>query len=162
MQGVRPGGLGAKRIQLEDRPVRRLIAATLCVCCVASSFAADPIPEDTPKAAATRKILKQKVTFTWKDTSFGDIIADIKDQVKGLGVRADTKAGVNLNKQVTFSCKDVPLEDAIEMLLAKANTSWGYYVESQKGSGYDGVLLIRPSKERGWKGIDGNPTKKDK
>src|SRR5205823_3640440 len=114
------GGPGATRTPVEDRPVRRLLAATLIACCVTTSFAADP-PEDTAKAAATRKLLKQKVTFMWKDTSFGEIIADIKEQVKGLPLRADTKAGVNLNKQVTFSCKDVPLEDAIEMLLAKAN-----------------------------------------
>ncbi len=141
--------------------MRRLFAATLIVCCVAPSFA-DPLPEDSAKAAATRKLLKQKVSFMWKDASFGDVIQDIKDQVKGLGVKPDTKGGVNLNKQITFSCKDVVLEDALEMLLVKANTSWGYYVESQKGSGYDGVITIRVSKERGWKGIDGNPTKKDK
>jgi hypothetical protein len=155
-----PGRDGREEQLLEDNPVRRLYAATLFICCVAPAFAADPLPEDSVKAAATRKLLKQKVTFNWKDTSFGDIIADIKEQVKGLGMRADTKGGVNLNKQITFSCKDIPLEDAIEMLLAKANTSWGYIVESQKGSAYDGLLTIRVSKERGWKGVDGNPTKK--
>jgi hypothetical protein len=121
-------------------------------------YAADPPPPDTPKAAATRKLLKQKVNFEWKDTAFGDVIDDIKMQVKGLGIRVDSKSGVNLNKQITFKAKDVPLEDALEMLIAK--NGWGYYVESQKGSGYDGVLWIKVGKERGYKGIEGKPDAK--
>ena len=61
-----------------------------------------------PKAAATRKLLKMKVTFDWKDASFGDVLDDITDQVK-IKIIADTKAGVNRNKQMTYSCKDIPL-----------------------------------------------------
>jgi hypothetical protein len=76
-----------------------------------------------------------------------------------IGILPDTKAGVNLNKQIKYSCTDKPLEDALDEMLGK--NGWGFYVESQKGSGYDGTLRIRPGKERGWKGIDGNPTKKE-
>lgn len=133
--------------------MRRLFAATVFVLCLSSVYAAEP-PPDTAKAAATRKLLKQKVNFEWKDTSFGDVLADMKDQVKGLVITADTKSGVNLNKQITFKAKDVPLEDALEMLIAK--NGWGYYVESQKGA-YDGRVVIRVGKERGWKGIEGKP-----
>jgi len=142
--------------------VRRLLAATVFTLCLTSVYApAQGVPEDTPKAAATRKILKQKVKFDWKDTAFGDVIDDIKSQVKGLGLRVDTKSGVNLNKQITFKATDVPLEEALEGLISK--NGWGFYVESQKGSGYDGTVVIRVGKERGWKGIDGKPgEKKDK
>lgn len=139
--------------------MRRLFAVTLFALCLTSFAAAQPLPPDTAKAAATRMLLKKKVNFEWKDTAFGDVLQDIKDQVKGLVISADTKSGVNLNKQITFKAKDVPLEDALEMLIAK--NGWGYYVESQKGA-YDGRVVIRVGKERGWKGIDGKPdAKKD-
>ncbi len=138
--------------------MRRLFAATAFALCLTSVYAADAPPKDTPKAAKTRQILKKKVSFDWKDTSFGDVIDDIKSQVKGLGIRVDTKSGVNLNKQITFKVKDVPLEDALEQLIAK--NGWGFYVESQQNSAYDGLLWIRVGKERGWKGVEGKP--KDK
>jgi hypothetical protein len=140
--------------------VRHLLAATVCALYLSSVFAAEPPPKDTPKAAKTRELLKKKVDFEWKDTSFGDVVQDMKDQIKGLSIRVDTKSGVNLNKQITFKAKDVSLEDAIEMLIAK--NGWGYYVESQQNSAYDGILWIKVGKERGWKGIDGKPeAKKD-
>ena len=138
--------------------MRRLLALSVFACCVTASFAADP-PEDTPKAAAARKLLKTKVSLTFKATSFGEVISDIKDQVK-IGIRPDTKAGVNLNKPITYACKDKPLEDVLDEMLGK--NGWGFYVKSQKGDGYDGVLTIRPGKERGWENVEGNPTKKDK
>jgi hypothetical protein len=142
--------------------VRQLLAAAACTLCVVTSFAAEPVPEDTPKAAAARRVLKTKVSFTWKSTSFGDVIAEIKDtpNIK-LGIRPDTKAGINLNKPITYSCKDKPLEEVFDEVLGK--NGWGYFIKSQKGDGYDGVLHIRPGKERGWEGREGKPDeKKDK
>jgi hypothetical protein len=137
-----------------------MLAAAVCTICVATLFAAEPPPEDTPKAAATRKVLKTKVTFTWKATAFSEVIDEIKEQVK-LGIKPDTKAGINLNKPITYSCKDKPLEEVFDEVLGK--NGWGYYVKSQKGGGYDGVLHIRPGKERGWEGREGKPDeKKDK
>jgi len=132
--------------------VRRVMAAALFACCVTSSFA-EPLPEDTPKAAATRKVLKTKVSFTWKATALGDVFDEIKENVKNLGIKPDTKGGINLNKPITYSCKDKPLEDVLDEVLGK--NGWGFYVKSQKGDGYDGVLHIRPGKERGWEGKEG-------
>ena len=57
---------------------------------------------------------RQKQSFDWKDTSFADVIEDINSQVKGLRLRPDTKSGVNLNKQITFKAKDLPLEDILD------------------------------------------------
>jgi len=140
--------------------MRRLFAFPLLAFCVASVYAADPLPEDSPKAAKTRMLLKQKVTLKFKDTSFGEVVSDIKDQVKGLALQPDTKAGVNLNKQITYSCKDKPLEDVFDELFGRFG--WGYYVKSQKNSAYDGLVYIRPGKERGWEGKEGRQDKKDK
>jgi hypothetical protein len=133
---------------------RFLVAASLFTLCLVTAQAA-PVPEDTPKAAATRKLLQQKVSFNWKNTSFGDVVDDIKMEVKGLGIIVDTKSGVTRNKQITFSCKDVTLDEALEKLLGP--NGWGYYIKSQKGDGYDGVLIIRVGKERGWYEIEGRP-----
>jgi hypothetical protein len=138
--------------------VRRLLSAlSLFALCLAATPAAQ-VPEDTPKAAATRKLLQKKVSFNWKNTSFGDVITDIKDEVKGLGILPDTKGGINLNKQINLTVKDVTLDEVLEKLTAP--NGWGYYVKSQKNDGYDGVLIIRVGKERGWFNVEGRPTDK--
>jgi hypothetical protein len=126
--------------------VRALLAASLLGLILAVAYAAPS--DDTPKAAATRKLLKEKVTFTWKDVAFGDVLEEMKEKVKGLHVRVDTQSGVNLNKQISYSCKDVPLEKALAELLGKY--SWGYYVMSKRADGYDGVLHVRAGSERGY------------
>ena len=139
--------------------MRRFLAAPAALLLLSGFVAvtaADP-PEDTPKAAATRKKLKEKVSLSWKDTAFRDVIADMKDEMK-VNIIADTKSGVTLNKQITYSCKDKPVEEALEELLGK--NGWGYYVKSQKNGAYDGVLYIRVGKERGYEGIDGKPGEK--
>ena len=71
-------------------------------------------------------------------------------------------SGVTLNKQVTYSCKDKPLDEILDELTTK--TGWGWYVKSQKGDAYDGLVHIKGgSKERGWEGIEGKPgDKKEK
>ena len=134
--------------------MHRTFAVALCSFWVVASLAAEPVPEDTPKAAAARKVLKTKVSFTWKSTAFTDVIDEIKENVK-LGIKPDTKAGINLNKPITYSCKNKPLEEVFDDILGK--NGWGYYIKSQKGNGYDGVLHIRPGKERGWEGVEGKP-----
>ncbi len=137
--------------------MHRLLAVTAFAFCL-TSLSAAAAPEDTPKAAKTRELLKKKINLDWKDTSFGEVIDDLKMMVKGLRIHVETKTGVNLNKQITFKAKDIPLEEALDQLLGK--NAWGFYVESQKGSSYDGDLYIRVGKERGWKGVEGKP--KDK
>jgi hypothetical protein len=103
--------------------------------------------EDTKKAAETRKLLKTKVTFKWKDTPFGDVVTEMKEQVKGLRVHVDNKGGVNNNKPVTAAYKDQPLEEVLADLLGKYG--WGYYVNNKKDA-YDGDIFIRIGEERGY------------
>jgi hypothetical protein len=103
--------------------------------------------EDTKKAAEMRKLLKTKVSFKWKDTPFGDVVTEMKEQVKGLRVHVDNKGGVNNNKPVTASYKDQPLEEVLADLLGKYG--WGYYVNNKKDA-YDGDIFIRIGEERGY------------
>ncbi len=103
--------------------------------------------EDTKKAAETRKLLKTKVSFKWKDTPFGDVVTEIKEQVKGLRVHVDNKGGINNNKPITATYKDQPLEEVLADMLGKYN--WGYYVNNKKDA-YDGDLFIRIGEERGY------------
>ncbi len=122
---------------------RFLVALPLLLVAAGALGAAD----DTKKTADTRKLLKTKVSFKWKDTPFGDVVQEMKDQVKGLRVHVDNKGGVNNNKPVTATYKDQPLEEVLADLLGKYG--WGYYVNNKKDA-YDGDVFIRIGEERGY------------
>jgi FimV-like protein len=126
------------------RTVRRfLIACPLLLAAAAMLWGA----EDTKKAADTRKALKTKVSFKWKDTGLSAVADEIHEQVNGLRFHMDTKGGINLNKQITYECKDKPVEDMLAELLGKFG--WGYHVHSQKDA-YDGDVYITVGDERGY------------
>jgi hypothetical protein len=140
----------------EERSMCRLVvAASLFAVCLAGLvelFAAEE--NDTPKAAATRKLLKTKVSVDYKDTTLSDVIDDIKDQVKDkskkvLGVRVDNKGGVSNNTKFTYKADDKPLEEVLDEMLKKNDL--GYIVVSQRGNAYDGTLLIVKGSARGKK-----------
>jgi FimV-like protein len=103
--------------------------------------------EDTKKTAETRKALKTKVSFKWKDTPFGDVVDEIKNEVKGIRIHIDNKGGVNNNKPITYECKDKPLDEVLADVLGK--NSWGYYVNNKKDA-YDGDIYIKVGEERGY------------
>jgi hypothetical protein len=126
------------------------IAAIVCVA-VLNVHAADD--DDTPAAAKTRKLLKEKVTLELKDSRLEDAIDEIKDQVKGLSILLDTKGGVSRNQQISYNGKDVTVEEALDVMFKKNDL--GYIVISKKGNAYDGAVMIRKGKERG------TPQKKD-
>jgi len=110
--------------------------------------------KDTPKAAATRKLLKTKVTVDYKDTTLSEIVDDIKDQIKDkskkvLGVRVDNKGGVSNNTKFTYKAEDKPLEEVLDEMFKKNDL--GYVVISQQGNAYDGTILIVKGKARGYK-----------
>jgi hypothetical protein len=129
--------------------MRRLIgiAAILSVSLV-SGQAADKDSDDTPAAAKTRKLLKQKVTVEFKDTRLEDALDELKDQVKGLKVILDTKGGVSRNRTLSYQGKDVTVEEALDGMFKKVGL--GYIVISKKNNAYDGSVQIRQSKERGF------------
>jgi hypothetical protein len=109
--------------------------------------AADKGDADTPAAKKTHTLLAQKVTCDYKDTPLKEVIDDLKDQVKGLHVRIDTKGGVSQNQTITYSAKDVPVTEALDAMFKK--NGLGYVVVSKKGDPYDGIVTIKQGKERG-------------
>lgn len=141
--------------------MHRLIAAAglfaVCLLGVVDLSAADDA-KDTPKAAATRKLLKTKVSVEYKDTPLSEVIDDIKDQVKEkakkpLGVRLDNKGGVSNNTKFTYKADEKPLDEVLDEMFKKNDL--GYIVVSQRGNAYDGTLLIVKGSARGY------PLKKD-
>jgi len=120
--------------------------AVFALCAVpAAELRAD---EDTPKAAATRKLLKTKIDVDFADTRLADVRDELQDKVKGLKIFLDTKAGVSLNSKVTYSAKNKSVEEILDEMFKKSGL--GYYVVSRKGNAYDGLVWIRPGKERGY------------
>ncbi len=136
-----------------------VVTASLFAACLASSVNLSAADEkDTPKAAATRKLLKTKVSVDYKDTPLSEIIDDIKDQIKDktkkvLGVRVDNKGGVSNNTKFTYKADDKPLDEVLDEMFQKNDL--GYVVISQQGNAYDGTILIVKGKARGY------PLKKD-
>jgi hypothetical protein len=103
---------------------------------------------DTPKAAATRKRLQQKISVNYKDMLFRDVRDDLKEKVEGLGVLEDLKGGVNLNLKITYKAGDATLEKILNDICDKYEM--GYFVISKQNTGYDGSLKITRGKERGY------------
>ena len=121
-----------------------LTLAALFALCVTAANAADA---DTPAAAKTRKLLKQKVDCEYKDTRLEDVVDDLKEQVKGLRMQLDTKGGVSRNQTINYKAKGVTLEEALDQMFKK--NGLGYIVISRKNNAYDGSIQIRQGKERG-------------
>lgn len=137
--------------------MRRVIAiAGLFAACLAGAVnlsAADDA-KDTPNAAATRKLLKTKISVEYKDTTLSDVVDDIKDQIKEkskkvLGVRLDTRGGVSNNTKFTYKADNKSLEAILDEMFKKNDL--GYVIVSQRGNAYDGTLLIVKGKARGYR-----------
>lgn len=128
--------------------MRTLLPLAALLALVAALAAQDDKPKDTPAAAKTRKLLKTKVEVEYKDTRLEDVVDDLKDQVKGLSIRLDTKGGVSRNSTFTYKAKGKTLEEVLDGLFTKPGL--GYYVISKKGDAYDGSIWVKQGKERGY------------
>lgn len=106
------------------------------------------LADDTPKAAETRKKLSNKVDVDFNDTSLDDVVAVIKEQVPALGVRLDVVGGVSRNLKITYKAKQKPLADVLDGLFQK--NGLGYVIISKEKDAYDGNILIKQGKERGY------------
>ncbi|MBY0460016.1 MAG: hypothetical protein K2V38_22095 [Gemmataceae bacterium] len=125
---------------------------------------AQPAPKDDKKdapapgkltAAAdlTRtKALKAKVGIDAKDARLGDVLKEFAAQAD---MRADMLVlwtygtGFPHAQKVTYSCKDKPLDVALDELLTKAGGGLGYVVVSKDGDKYDGWVRLTTTGERG-------------
>ncbi len=112
-----------------------------------ASFAQAQATKATPKAQATMKSLEKKITVDFKDTKLGDIIDELKDQVKGVQIRMDGKGGVSGNRKLTFTGKDVTVKEVLEGLLKKEGLCYG--ITSNEKDAYDGSIYIRVGTEFG-------------
>jgi len=145
--------------------VRRLIVLSIALMSVGSlslGLRAADKPDDTPAAAKTRTLLQSKVSCDYKDTPTRDMLDDLESQVPGLKFKTATDGTIKLNHNFTFTTtnkdtkKDEPITvvDALDKMFGPID--WGYIVISQKGNAYDGVVMVRGGKERGY------PADKDK
>jgi len=126
--------------------VRRVIwVVPVLVFCVTPLHAQD---KDTKAAAAARQKLKQKVKVNFKDTYLKDVVEEIQDQVMGLRFRLDTKGGVSMNRKITYKATDKSLDEVLDEIFKKEGL--GYIVISKEKDAYDGTVLIKQGKERGY------------
>lgn len=95
--------------------------------------------------------LKAKMSVAFTDARLGDVMKEFAAQVD---MRADAQLmwayGPNFPfaQKVTYSCKDKPLEEALDELFTKLGTL-GYLVVSKEGDKYDGWILLTTTGERG-------------
>ena len=103
---------------------------------------------DTPKAAETRKLLLQKISVEYTDTSLTDVVEDLKGQVKGLTFKLDTAGGVSKNLKISFKGDEKTVAEVLDAIFKK--NGCGYIVVSKEGDAYDGIVKIKQGKERGY------------
>ena len=104
--------------------------------------------KDTPKAAVTRKKLKQKVTVDYADEPIRQVAEDLMDKIRGIGILIDSKGGVSGNIKINYKAEDKPLEEVFDGMFKK--NGLGYVVISKAGNAYDGNVLIKQGPERGY------------
>lgn len=115
---------------------------------------------DSPKAAASRKLLETKIAVDYSDTLLQEVAKDIADQVKSVSgkellTKIDTNSGASVNSKITHKGKGTVAQVLDE--LGKKN-DLGYIIinkeyKAYKGK-YDGYLLITKGKERGFPSKD--------
>ena len=134
--------------------IRTLAALTVLYSLwIPESLRAESAPDTALAAKVRAEKLKVKITVEFKNEMLKDIFKEFSAQVeaKKLGVLAfapDT--GVSMNSRVTFSCKDKPLEDALDEMFKPLDL--GYYVVSKEKDRYDGWIKVNKSNDRGTQG----------
>ena len=130
--------------------LRSCVSFTLILCGSAALFA--QAEKDTKAAAATRtKRLQAKVSVAFDDTPFKECLEDLKSQVEAAGggnVSFKLEPGVSMNQKVTYSAKDKTVAVVLDAIFQKLGL--GYYVVSKEKDRYDGWIVIKPGKERGY------------
>jgi hypothetical protein len=130
--------------------VRRLAAAAalaLPLLAVCAAYA-----DDTPKAAATRELIKKtKLSLEVKDQRLEDAMDALKEEVKDktgktLTVIFDGKGGVSKNQKVSVSAKDKTIEEILDAMFKPVEL--GYFIDQSKS--YDGSLKVVKGKARGY------------
>ena len=114
---------------------------------------AEPVaPKDTPSAQFARtKKLKGKLTVDFKNeflkAAFEEITSQLQDQKLG-AISVQYGVGVSQNTRVTYSGKDVTVEEALDGILKQLDL--GHHVVSKDKDRYDGWLHVEKGTHRGY------------
>jgi hypothetical protein len=101
----------------------------------------------SPAALGTRRLLNRNVTVSYDNSRLGDVLEDLKKQVKGLQWTLEKNAGALQNLTVSYQAKKLRLGLVLDSLFEEMGL--GYIVVSDPDSSRDGHLLIRRGSERG-------------
>lgn len=136
-----------------ETPLRcaRFMSGARCFLMLVAAFIATGLSlagdsKDSPKAAETRKKLKEKVTVEFAETPLDEAMEELKGKIKGLGIRYD--AGISRNVPMTFKGAGASLAAVLDGMFK--NKGLGYVIISKEGNAYDGNLLIKQGPERGY------------
>jgi hypothetical protein len=136
-----------------------VLTALVAACWVGAAPAAD-----TQNAANTRnKKLQVKVTVDFDELFLKDCLEELKKQIDDAGAGSlswQFDLGVSMNLRCTAKAKDKPVADVLDLMFKKVGL--GYIVVSKEKDRYDGWLLIKQGKERGYKEGEEPKAAKDK
>ena len=108
--------------------------------------------KDTAAAERTRtKLLKVKVTVDYDKRTLRDLLKELAGQAGEMSERQvmwTYAEGVPADALVTFSCKNKPLDEALDDLCKKLML--GYVVVSKEDDKHDGWVRITKGSERGY------------
>ncbi|HMC89478.1 MAG TPA: hypothetical protein VKI17_08010, partial [Gemmataceae bacterium] len=114
--------------------MRRFVVLGMVVALASATLEAqDNGKADTPKAAKSRKKLKEIVSVDYENTAIREVEADLKSQIEGLPLRIDFKGGVSGNLTVSYKGEKKPLEEVLNGLCKKKG-GLGYYIVSDAKS----------------------------
>lgn len=104
---------------------RLLLVSLLGLSGLLGTAAAQERPGQSEKAIHAR--LRERVSLTFKDTPLTQVIADLA-KLTGLNVVPDTRAlheaGIRLDRPVTLSVNDIPLQSALNLLLKSVRLTY--------------------------------------
>ena len=126
--------------------MRRLVLTCTLVALFAPAalFAAD-----TPKAAATRKLIKNtKFDVDFDDSRLEEIFDELKELAPGFKYILDSKGGVSRNSKLTYKAKGKTVEEVLNELCAKGG-DLGWFVVSGTNA-YEGLVKVTKGGERGY------------
>jgi hypothetical protein len=107
---------------------------------------------DTQSAANTRnKKLKTRISVNFEEARLSDALKEINkllEDADGPTISFQLATGVSQNLQITCSAKDKTVAEILELMFKK--NGLGYIVVSKEKDRYDGWVLIRQGKERGY------------
>jgi len=129
--------------------VHRFMILAIVLAMAITAVVAEEKPTDTPKAARSRKKLKEKTSYECTELALRDVLPELTEKI-GVPLRIEPRSGVSANIKVTYKGDDQPLEKMLAEMFKK--NGLGYYVLSDAKSAEDGSIYISSrSTERGYR-----------